>query len=254
MKHNLFWYYQQGQIGLVVLLIMAVLLTMGIGVASESVVSQKTARQEVESSDTFNAAESGVEQALSQDLSGIATTLDTPADVFVDAGSWNGNVTVKATATNTFTKPISVGDSSEVNLTGSTSMTVEWSAGSDCASTASLIVTLFSRSDNSLVRYAYGPNCRSGDSFTQLSQSGGLYSVNNINTSGYDFARIKAVYAPAQVTVSGDLPVQQYQIVSQAEKDSGETRAVSVDKGLPVAPSIFDYAVFAGQGGLTITP
>lgn len=236
--------HQTGQIGLVVLLIAAVLLTVGIGVASESVQVQKTTRQETESSETFSAAEDAAEWALGQDLSS--------ADLSNYPGSWaDGTVQLSSGNRNSYSGQILEGQSGQVDLTGVTSdtITVQWQAGNDCTTSSSIIVTTLGVSG--LTRNAYG--CARGDGFTLVPSSGGYYTADVPMISGQSIARIKAVYGPAQVTVSGLAVPQQYTVTATAEKDSGETRAVQVTKDLPAVPWIFDYALFSGNGDIAVT-
>ena len=57
---------QSGQIGLIVLLAMVVLATIGISVATRTSQEVRTSRQTQESAQTFEAAESALERILSQ--------------------------------------------------------------------------------------------------------------------------------------------------------------------------------------------
>lgn len=252
MKHFKIDDSQTGQIGLVVLLITAVLLTIGVGVASESVTEQKSSRQELESTETFNAADEALEYALSQDL---VTFSDNTYD---DATNFDGTVNFVTTKSG-FSRTIAEGESGQVTipLVGISTMDVFLDPGVDCNSTASLIVTLINTSGG-IWRQAYGPPtpCRDGDGFIDFTVDGGRYKASGINISGYAVARIKAVYNSAEVEVSGSgLGEQQFNVTAQAERSSGEIRAVEAAKGLPAVPSIFDYAVFAGGGNLeVITP
>lgn len=236
--------HQTGQIGLVVLLIAAVLLTVGIGVASESVQVQKTTRQETESSETFSAAEDAAEWALGQDLSSLGTY----------TGSWTqGDVTVNSQPSTTYSRNLNEGDSAQVSLTGTTDpFTVRWYSACDLG--ASIIVTTLG--SNGLVRNAYrnGECGDRGDGFitTGVSTSG-EWSEVSVSPNGYPIARIKAVYANTEIQVSGLTGNQQYRVTATAEKDSGETRAVQVTKDLPAVPWIFDYALFSGNGDIAVT-
>ncbi len=70
------------------------------------------------------------------------------------------------------------------------------------------------------------------------------------------FARIKPIYADATISVSGsNLPTQSYLVRSEAENASTnatgrEVRVVEVNRSLPAAPSILDYALYSG-GSIT---
>jgi hypothetical protein len=241
---------QNGQIGLVVLLIASVLLTIGAGVASESITGQKVTRQELESSETFNAADQTLEWALGQDLNDLE---DIPA-----VESFDGTVTVGTEQTG-FSRIVDEGDSGQVDLTDlNGDLTVSWDEipGGDCSagnptSQSSIVVTLL-RSDGSVARYAYGPvACMSrGDNFIPVD-----FSTVVPGADSYDLARIKTVYNSAEVTVLGTgLDNQEFNILATAAKNSGETTTVQAEKGLPAVPWIFDYAIYDGNDGLSVTP
>lgn len=252
---------QKGQIGLVVLLIMAVVLTVGVGVASESVMEQKIARQEVESTETFNVAEGAIEAALGQDLSDIE--VGSPYATALPAPDGYSGLNLTVTAQDEYSRLIRQGESGQVNLDPGVNhqLVVSWQRpnGGICgtggeATIPAVIVTLLSATG--VERYAYGPSdCGTrGDGFIASILSGNAYSTPAINTTGFSMARIKVVYNTATVSVSGNnLGPQMHEVTSVAEKTSGETRAVQVEKTNPMVPSIFDYAVFAGQNGLAIT-
>lgn len=240
--------HQTGQIGLVVLLIAAVLLTVGVGVASESVQVQKTTRQETESSETFSAAEDAVEWALGQDLSSLGTY----------TGSWTqGDVTVNSQPSTTYSRTLDQGESAQVSLVGTNgNFTVTWNSSGDCNTTsASIIITTLDSSG--LVRNAYTRSQCAGARGDGFSVSGvtdsGDFSSVEVPSGGYPIARIKAVYANTEIQVSGLAGNQQYTVTATAAKNSGETRAVQVTKDLPAVPWIFDYALFSGNGDIAVT-
>jgi hypothetical protein len=240
---------QRGQIGLVVLLIASVLLTIGAGVASESITGQKVSRQELESSETFNAADQTLEWALGQDLGAMGA--------IPQVANFGGTVSVGTTQTE-FSRIIDEGDSGQVDLTELIGpLSVIWTEipSGNCTidtnlSQPSLIVTLLGPND-AVARYAYGPTGCSGsrlDGFMEVN-----YSATVPYAENYDIARIKTVYNSAEVTVSGSgLNNQQFNIMATAAKDSGETTTVQAEKGLPAVPWIFDYAVYDGNSGLRV--
>ena len=66
---------QSGQVAIVILLIMVVLLTVGLSLASRTTQELFLSQQESESARVFNAAEVGIEDALSQDFDAITGTV-----------------------------------------------------------------------------------------------------------------------------------------------------------------------------------
>src|SRR3990167_5038568 len=61
---------QSGQVALIVLLVMVVMLTLGISIAQRGVADVRISQQEEDSARAFQAAEAGLEQALSTLSSG----------------------------------------------------------------------------------------------------------------------------------------------------------------------------------------
>jgi len=239
-----------GQIGLVVLLITAVVLTIGISTATQSIIETKTARQETESTQTFNAAEQGVEQALSQlnpDMSENQTFTVDGHDV---------NVQVQK-LTNNFVTTLLNGNSMQLDLTNVTNISLSWSVASECNTRAALIVAFVGAGQ--IERYAYGSDCGGSprsDGFSGLNCTATDCSVNSISVPvGATIARIKAVYNDTNVTTAltspGDLPVQGYLVSSKATRQgSEEIRQIQVRKPVAALPSIFDYALFSGTSNL----
>jgi type II secretory pathway pseudopilin PulG len=185
---------ESGQTALVVLLIMSVLLTIGIGVASDSTVEQATTRQELESMEAFNAADETIEWALGQDLTSLGAA--------PGVTDFTGSVSLDSDASPTYTRPIRVGESGQLDVTTSTEMTISWPRN-DCNTDPAIIVTLFDSSGN-IQRYAYGPGCAGirADGFMGASHTVDTH-YQAIDVTGYSIARIKAVYGQVDVTVTG---------------------------------------------------
>jgi hypothetical protein len=242
-KYNSFG-NQSGQIGLVVLLIGAVLMTIGIGAVSQSIIETKTAKQEEESSQAFNLAEQGIEGILDSALPETATSdqeLDLP-DGYEGSYSITPNIIFKTT--------IPEGHSGNVILPVSNpgTLTINWTNTGNCTSQAAIIVAIVS--ETSVRRYYYRPT----DCFeaaptlaTGFTEAANTASVPfNV---GDELARIKVLYATTELTVSGTNVTQQHDIQAEARNQSTlETRVVSVTKMRPSAPGIFDYALFSGTG------
>lgn len=257
MKEN--FRYQSGQIGVAILLTMTVLLTMGLSIASRSTEDLFLSEQQVESARVFNAAEAGVEDALSanfdfqgQSKTGSVTTI---SDTTVDYSVTKQNV-LETRLFEGVTVKVDVDDSGVgTGLTAERNILLQWSKENDCASQdpASLIVSIFYL-DAGVTRaryYAYGA-CDRGDGFTlgNAGTDGYFRQVNLPLLAGDLFVRVKTVYNDTNLRVSGigwTLPVQAYNIRSEAKNVLGnETRAVEVNKTLDAAPSVMDYALFSG--------
>lgn len=246
---------QAGQAGLVVMLIMVVLLTLGVSIATRSTQDVSQSTQEQETSRVFDAAEAGIEQALSGILAESSGTVDN-----IGSGL---SASYTIAELNELQVRLDEGHVVEVDISGySGTVDIDWSRVSDCGSDdpASIEASVFDVATNTVRRFAF-EGCPRGDSF--LSSLGGVdgyvyrgsLSVNTgaPNPDG-DFIRIRPVYNDTHLQVTGGagFPPQYHRINSVAENtNSGETRAVEVDRTIPTAPAIFDYVLFAGQGNLS---
>ena len=72
------------------------------------------------------------------------------------------------------------------------------------------------------------------------------FGMVTIDATNYVLARIRLVYGPGTVQVTGTLPPQEYRVRSSATADDGETRSVETNQGLPQRPALFDYVLYSG--------
>jgi Tfp pilus assembly protein PilX len=254
-------HHPSGQIAIVILLIMVVLLTVGLSLASRTTQELFLSQQESESARVFNAAEVGLEDALSQDFDLIGDEFKTlPESTTVN------EVTTVTTINpnNTLETQIVEGSAVHIDLSGypGTTMTVDWARETDCTA-ASVLVSIYYDHDGvtKVVHEALGATngsglCESSSDFTPILVGNPPYSfssdVSLPKTSGQTplFARIRAVYNDTSIRVSGhNLPTQFFTIRSAANTDVGEeSRTVEVGRTLSGAPSFMDYAVYSGGG------
>jgi len=256
---------QTGQVGLVILLVMVVVSTIGLSVASRSTQEVTISRQTQEAAKTFAAAESAIERVLSEsaDTSFIfdgssqeMTFNDIAADTTVDVSI------AKELKLDTVLKE---GVTAEVDVTGAINgdtLRIEWAKSRNCADNpSSLMVEIVNdNGTTSTTRYQTVAPCDHGDNFT-------LIDTNNLAYQGttealrYDLAltandtkvRLVPVYADTTLVVAAtggwQLPPQQFKITSvgQNEAEGGrETKAVEVDRTQPYAPGILDYSLVSG--------
>jgi len=256
---------QSGQIGIIVVLIMVVLLTIGLSLASRTTKEVALSTQEEESTRVFNAAEVGVEQALSSDLS-FAGDVFTSSPI-TPAGS---NTTVTYTINKQYQLEMQVfqGVSSMIQLTDAahptppSSLLVDWSLENSCAtqSPASLLVSVYSINKAASppdvkVRYETYEACSRPNNFSTTGvgagQNGYFKRATIALAANDNFIRIKPVYNDTKMLVqpsSGQMPVQSYAIRSSGSNNAGnENRNVQVVRSLPTAPSILDYVLFSGN-------
>lgn len=246
---------QRGQVGIILLLITVVMMTIGISIASRTTSDIRISDTNEQANRALDAAETGVEDALSQDLS-VYNGGTTGSTSQIDVSTTVGRQQVLET---TIEPGLSVG----VDVTGAPNnqqLTINWAKESDCTQQASLIVSVYNTGgSNPAVRRQYAgmkAGACSGrnttDGFTQ--SNAGTASGYNLSTtitllSGDTLVRIRPVYNETAIRVSGGawLPVQMFKVKSTAQSiQSKETKAVEVDRGLPMPPTVFDYVLFSG--------
>lgn len=252
---------QSGQIGIIIILIMIVLLTIGIAVAGRTSTELALSQQEEESTRVFNAAEAGVETALSSNLSFSGDHFATTSSLTAD------NATINYTVDKNHVMEMRVPEGGVVRVqlkdtTTSTppSVTLDWAKEGNCSpqTPASLIVSIYSQDTTqspALIKvrhYAYAA-CAHSDGINVVGTAGqnGYFKEVTITLNSTDtMMRIKPFYSDTYVRVaptSGSLPVETYSIRSTGKNTLGnETRIVTVNRSLPTAPSIFDYVLFSG--------
>jgi|SRR5579859_1272873 len=251
-----------GQIGIIIVLIMVVLLTIGLSLAQQSSREVTLSQQEYESTRTLNAAEGGIEAALSTNLS-AQTQQSQNYSTTVPGSNSNINYTVAKIAA--LETRVLQGGTAMVQLTNSagvqtaSQINIEWAKEASCAQKpAGLVIAVYSYDATKTPKssahfYAYAA-CDYGDNLPVISGSG---------TNGYTrkvtlllqpkdtIVRIKPVYNDTELRVTaavGALPTQEYAITSSAANQQGsETRTVQVNRTLSIAPSIMDYALFSGN-------
>jgi len=268
-KYNLRRQSQSGQIGIIIILIMIVMLTIGLSLVAQSSTNLSLSTQEEQSTQVFNAAEAGVEQALSTDFSTLADTYTAPQFTFQNSNA-NANVNYTITKKHILDTRLFQGDTATVQLWDTankqtvSNLIIDWASGArDCSTTpqpASLIISTYSIDPITKVvsvRHDAFAVCDHKDNIGTVGTGSGYQGEKVLTVTANDaFMRIKPVYNDTVLHVTGSgyvsdltnqLPVQYYSILSTAQNSSGnETRAVQVNRTLSVAPYIMDYALFSG--------
>lgn len=245
MKHS----KQSGQIGLVVLLIMTTMLTVGIGAISRSTTDLRITRQELEASQAFNAAEAGVEAALGEIESGIT---------FVD-GEYANTITVDGdipvnyniSEMRDFQTQVQENQTLFINVDrgvpySGEELTITFARGQDGCSDnpASLVIKQYSRT-GPVITQAHA-KCNRDDGFIEPSGTVGIFlRPDDV------YVAVRPVYADTIVEGSTGggwtLPVQAYEIESRATlPETDETRVVVLHKTVEMPPDIFSYALVSG--------
>ena len=242
--------YQSGQVAVVVLLIMVVLLTIGLSLATRTTQELFLSDQQADSARVFNAAETGIEQALSEVSEGYQVMTVDGVDV---AFNVQGSARLETRITE--------GASLHLNLTGyANDITFEWSTEADCGDRASLVAHIFYDDGGTTRSLAmpFGPSCDGHtDNFIDANTIGGApyyhrYVLQAVDIpAGAMFMRVRPVYNNTDILVEGGLgfPTQYHIISSTANYAEGdEERNIEVSRTLPAGPAYMDYALYSGGG------
>lgn len=250
---------QSGQIAIIVLLIMVVLLIVGLSLARRTSEEILLSGQVEDTTRVFNAAETGVEDALSKLAEGVEDDQNTPINVGDDA-QYTYSIDPENVLEVDNLQPNQV---ATVDLSSSTNVIdIFWAKDSVCSDRAALIVSVYYDNGNSVFHEAVIPNCSyptdraTGFTKTNVSETDASYELrsrfrmSNMNTySGKVFMRIRPLYKPTMLSVTG-AGQQQYVIRSEGtERDpdgNSEQRAIEVTRTKPAPPAVFDYALYSG--------
>lgn len=265
---------QDGQVLLIILLVVSVLLVVGLSAVSRSVTDIKTSRQSQEAARALWVAQAGLEKAIktgsgieSLDTSGITYKVERTQ---IGEGSYfqfpnpisaNESVTIWLVNHNETTGAI------EIPPIQVSQLRIGWSTSEDPALEATLIYNL---AGNFLTRrYVYDPNDSRRNLTTHFDDDAG-----SCNLGGTDFAhcsgsitfpltgipyfmRIKLLFnsSPQPIGVevtaaslSQSFPIQGQCYDSTAKvNESGVTRRLQECRFWPVTPSIFDNLLWSGS-------
>jgi len=243
----------RGQIGLILLIIMGVVVSLVLSIASRSLSDTVLSRQEKESSVAFSLAETGVENALS------ALTQDPN----VSGETILSDLKYNIENLSTYEMYVKELESAHLDMDGAVSLNIMWTKKTDAAenitscnnesggSPAAIEITDI-QNDGTIIRSYYnaaGCSLNTVNGFLDGTSDGGTdyRSMSTYNvTANSDFLRIRPIYTGATISVSGiGLPKQQYVINSQAIGGDAQ-KEIEVRRGLDAPASVFDFAVFAG--------
>jgi hypothetical protein len=260
---NLYMFFSEvnprgGQVGIIILLIVVVMSTIGISVVSRSSTDVSLSRSTEDANRAFDAAESGAEQALS-DTSALDPSNSNPVSGSITSIP-NVSVDYTVNKLNILDAVVDEGFSASLSVTGAPnggSLDISWSNQTTCTgeTPASLVITVYSAAGVSpTYRKIYAGACTQtpSDNFTIAGPGTGNYFrrvvVPLVNTDS--IVRIRPVYNQTALRVASvgwNLPVQQFQVTSTAQSTlNKETKALQVDRTLPQAPSLLDFTLFAG--------
>lgn len=253
-KHN-----NSGQVGLIILLIMVVILSMGLSLATRTSQQAEIAIQQEDTTRVFNAAESGVEAALANiyqheeagDVDGISEDISS-----LDLLESNSDINYNITKSNILETHLKQGTSTELQVPAAGSITFYWATEVSCENTASILLSIYADdgADVTAKHYAVG-DCTGastrGDNFIANAAGPAPYQyAYTLFTSANDiFVRVKPVYNDTDIKIVGSPAVSQFTINSQAQNSLAgeETRTFEVKRTLSTAPAFMEYAVVSGS-------
>lgn len=268
---------QNGQVVLVILLVMAVVLTVGLSIASRSVTDVKISQQSQEAARALWVAQAGLEKAVKANIQSDSGTFDNDSVSYevTRQGLGGGNDYLypqKIGANETATVWL-VGHNEETreidtSVFFSGKLTIYWgNPGESAASetTPALEATLIYLDGDSFrqTRYAYDPflsrqtptnfSAASGGSTVGgqvLAFSSGEINLSNPTDKPY-LLRIKILFSTTPqvlaVKANNPLPGQGNCFESSAKVvESGVSRKLKQCRLWEVSPSIFDYVLFSG--------
>lgn len=269
---------REGQIALIAILVMVVMMTLGLSLYSRSTLDVSLSRQQDQSARTFQAAESGVEEALSQDFATIPTTGKT-GSVTVSSDL---SVNYKITPQSTISTRVEEGEGLQIDVTGVVAgqgVQLTWGKGFTCPSTGSapsdttpppLLIRVYNKGGSSGAysarNYGISPCTYGANDFPLANPTTvpGFSTVTGNATSGYVTTltlqasdvrvSIQPMNASTEIAVAGSgwtLPAQYHKITATAASNTTgtapkETKAVEVTRTLPQWPYFMDYVLYSG--------
>ena len=233
-------FYQQGQIGLIILLVAIIMMTLGIALASRSIQQVANSRQENQSTENFSFTDKSIEEQLETGGFTGLEDIEITETAFTAGSEFTTNV-------------IDFGESVEFKVNTGTIDIKLLNAGSnspsDCVPNGllpAMIIAFYG--DDFSERHAYDP-CANR---TTLPNGNGFIAYNIADfvslsvPSQANIVRIKVLYADSPIVVSGNgLSASQFKQITATGKNDDTTRSVSISTGEPALPAIFDYVLFS---------
>lgn len=268
-----------GYIVIIVLLVTAVLLMLGLSLATRTTEEVNQSGQEADTTRVFNAAETGIEAALYA-IQENRVTIDPSAVTDLtetDFGGTSGTAAVEGETRADLTVTGERASDFDINIAQGEVLTLAWKSGTtvswkyaSCAVAPAVIVTLYNATPGAPTasHMAFNPMSAGG---TQCADKGTGFQdaayamvdgmpqsrvlINDATFPGPKGAgsllRIRPLYADGAFRVEGSSAIKLISTASDATGGtSAETRKIQVIRTEPAPPSIFDYAVFSG-GSLT---
>lgn len=268
---------REGQIALIAILVMVVMMTLGLSLYSRSTLDVSLSRQQDQSARTFQAAESGVEEALSQDFATIPTAGKT-GSVSV---STDLSVNYKIVPQSTISTRVEEGEGLQIDVTGvaaNQGVQLTWGKGASCPASGSapsdttpppLLIRVYNKGGTSGAysarNYGISPCTYGANDFPIANSTNvpGFSAISGSATLGYSTiltlqafdvrVSIQPMNASTEIAVAGSgwtLPAQYHKITATAATNTTgaakETKAVEVTRTIPQWPYFMDYVLYSG--------
>lgn len=242
---------ESGQVGIIILMMTAVILTVAISLSQRTLQEQDIAITQDESTRVFNAAESGLEEAMFDVSQGRTGTGELS---FEDL---NIGVDYEIESADTFNMNLTNGQTATIPLNQSnTDLTVRWwDHEDDCNSTnppAAMLVSIFT--ENNVQNFGYDP-CSSNreNNFGSISQlatteENCYYRADIPVTTDDILVRVRPLYNNSKFNISSNaIDVAQYNILSSAVNNPEDiARTISVQRSEDGPPFFMDFALVSG--------
>jgi Tfp pilus assembly protein PilX len=252
--------HHPGQAGLIVVLLAVVVLTIGLSLFIRTSRQTDITAQQEESARIFNAAETGIEQALASVLAAEQGngSFANIANQDITVDNANAKVNLKVTPANMLETYLDQGSSAELTLSSTSDITINWSKVGCSQNPAALIITIHNLdpgtgTQTTRFNAIKGQGCSSGTNFTESATGTAPYQFAytlNLQTGDY-FVRIEPIFSGTDIFASGaGINKAQFVITSKAQDNSGATeqaKAIQVKRTLSTPPSFMDYTVYSGS-------
>ncbi|MBD3279537.1 MAG: hypothetical protein GF390_02385 [Candidatus Pacebacteria bacterium] len=253
--------HQAGQVGLVIILIMVVILTIGLSIATRTTQQTQISVEQAESSRVFNAAESGLEHALASIFNYERDEGELPSNRVELSGFDNANVQYDISTSSELQTHLTQGAAAELPFNNNdATITINWSQNVSCNDAAALFISVYYDDDADGI--ADGARHYALDGCDDRRNNQNSFSApNSSGSDGYNFghqlaitsddlfARLKSVYNDTQVRVTGLPSTAQYNIQANAQNTQAgqETKSIMVERTIGTAPWVLDYALVSGN-------
>ncbi len=247
---------QKGQVGVIIILLMVVLLTIGVSLASRSSRQQQASIEQEQATNVFNSAESAVEEALHE----IFDSGESIPETGISSEGYN------ITPEQFLEMQVERNTSIEISLDDSINNPayISWDkTGGTCPdfNPAAIIVMVVNESGGYNARFlAFNPETCQGERNMNL-EPVGTSTVNpdynyteEITLRTGDVAlRVMPVYSNTSLHLAGnDFETAQYSIEARAQDDTDTAKAIDVTRTMSAAPTFMDFAVVSSRSTLEI--